>query len=361
MQPFYVHPDIAQARTLDTAFYIDARYYEAAKERIFSGSWQLVGDEDEVSEAGAAHPFTMLEQCLDEPLLLARDQGGALRCMSNVCTHRGNLLVNEPCKLHHIRCRYHGRQFSLDGRFYSMPEFKEVANFPTAADDLAVLPTFTWGKWVFTSLQPALSPEEVLGEMMQRISWYPVNDLKWRKDLSKDYEVAANWALYCENYLEGFHIPFVHEGLNQALDFGEYTTELFRYSNLQLGIGKTGDMCFELPPTSPDHGKQVAAYYFWVFPNMMFNFYPWGVSVNIVRPTGLSSCKVSFLAYVLDESKLETGAGSGLDNVELEDEAVVQQVQMGVRSRFYKHGRYSVTREQGPHHFHRLIAEFMNK
>jgi choline monooxygenase len=66
---------------------------------------------------------------------------------------------------------------------------------------------------------------------------------------------------------------------------------------------------------------------------------------------------VTFLTYISDASRFNTGAGSGLDTVELEDEAVVQAVQKGVRSRFYSHGRYSVTREQGTHHFHRIIAD----
>jgi choline monooxygenase len=93
---------------------------------------------------------------------------------------------------------------------------------------------------------------------------------------------------------------------------------------------------------------------------MMFNFYPWGLSVNIVKPFEVAKTKVSFLMYVWDESKLRQGAGADLHGVELEDEDIVQNVQKGIRSRFYKHGRYSVTREQGTHHFHQLIAKFMN-
>jgi choline monooxygenase len=103
----------------------------------------------------------------------------------------------------------------------------------------------------------------------------------------------------------------------------------------------------------------VAGYYFWVFPNMMFNFYPWGLSVNIIQPISNKKTKVSFLTFVWDESKLRQGAGADLHKVELEDEEIVQNVQKGIRSRFYNHGRYSVTREMGTHHFHRLIAEFM--
>jgi len=185
--------------------------------------------------------------------------------------------------------------------------------------------------------------------------------LKFRPDRSRVYRVRAHWALYCENYLEGFHIPFVHAGLNAAIDYGNYTTELFSLSNLQLGIAKDEEDCFDLPKKSPDYGKKVAAYYFWLFPNMMFNFYPWGLSVNIVKPVSLAETKVEFLSFVLDESKLNAGVGSDLDKVEMEDEEVVENVQKGIYSRFYNHGRYSVTREQGTHHFHRLIAEFMNK
>lgn len=91
----------------------------------------------------------------------------------------------------------------------------------------------------------------------------------------------------------------------------------------------------------------------------MFNYYPWGLSLNVVQPEGLGRTRVSFRSYVGDASLLERGAGSGLDRVEMEDEAIVQAVQKGVRSRFYRHGRYSPTRERGVHHFHRLLCRFL--
>jgi choline monooxygenase len=191
------------------------------------------------------------------------------------------------------------------------------------------------------------------------LHWLPLDKYVFRPELSRDFRVGAHWALYCENYLEGFHIPFVHAALNEVIDFGDYTTELFPYSSLQLGIAKDDDDCFDLPASSPDHGKKVAAYYFFIFPNIMFNFYPWGLSINIVKPETTTASKVSFLTYVADEEKYGRGAGAGLDTVELEDEEVVEAVQKGVRSRFYTSGRYSVTREQGTHHFHRLIAQHL--
>ena len=359
MSHFSVDPDIASAKTLSKDFYTSDSIFQSAKEKIFSSGWQFIGDTSLVSMPGQVYPFTLLENYLDEPLVLTRDKQNQIHCLSNVCTHRGNIIVEEACKVTNLRCKYHGRQFHLDGRFLSMPEFKEVKNFPSNEDNLSSLPLFQWGNLLFTSLARSIDHDSFFGEMIKRLEWLPLNEFQFRPELSKEFMVKAHWALYCENYLEGFHIPFVHAGLNAVIDFGNYTTELFKYSNLQLGIAKDDEDCFDLPKTSTDYGKKVAAYYFFVFPNMMFNFYPWGLSVNIVKPVSLHETKVSFLTYIWKEDKYNTGAGSGLDTVEMEDEEVVENVQRGIRSRFYKHGRYSVTREQGTHHFHQIVSAFI--
>lgn len=362
MPEYFVDPSIAQAKTLHAGFYTDPDVFEQSREKIFAPSWQFVGSGELAPGNGDVYPFTLLQSYLDEPLLLTKDKTGEVNVLSNVCTHRGNLVADKACKLSNLRCRYHGRMFGLDGRFISMPEFKEVEDFPSKEDDLPKLELFKWGKWLFTSVNPRYSPDLFFRDMIERVSWLPLDEFKFRPELSRVFNVKANWALYCENYLEGFHIPFVHAGLNTVIDFGEYATELFfPYSSLQLGLAKTGEDCFDLPALSPDHGKNVAAYYFWVFPNMMFNFYPWGLSVNVVEPVGVGECRVCFYSYVWDETKLDRGAGAGLDKVEMEDEEIVENVQRGVRSRFYQHGRYSVTREQGTHHFHRILTEFINK
>jgi choline monooxygenase len=360
MKKFDVDPDIAQAKTISADFYLDPQNFESIKEKIFACTWQYIGDTDLAKETGWVTPVNFLEHYLDEPLLLSRDKNNTLHCLSNVCTHRGNLLVEKRCKLNDLRCKYHGRRFQLDGKFLSMPEFKEVKNFPSAEDDLTSVPLFQWGKWLFATLNKKYDPPLFFKEMIDRVSWMPLNEFHFRPEFSRDYLIDANWALYCENYLEGFHIPFVHAGLNAVIDYGNYTTELYPYSCLQLGLAKHEEMAFDLPAHSPDYGKRIAGYYFWIFPNMMFNFYPWGLSINLVQPLAQSRTKVSFLSYVWDENKLRQGAGANLHQVEMEDEDVVQNVQKGVRSRFYKHGRYSVTRETGTHHFHRLLASFVN-
>jgi choline monooxygenase len=358
MSGFFINSDISQAHTLPSEFYTQPRYFEASREKIFSSSWQPCGHAHQLKEPGACIPFVFLENFLDEPLMLSRDREGALHCLSNVCTHRGNILVTGPCNCAHIRCRYHGRIFGLDGSFVSMPEFREVKDFPSASDNLPQLGLHQWGDLLFTSLRGKEC--RVFDEMKKRISWMPFDEFTYRPGLSREFVLDAHWALYCENYLEGFHIPFVHATLNAVIDYGSYTTELFENGCLQLAEGKNKEDCFEIPSGAADEGKNIAAYYYWIFPNLMFNFYPWGLSLNIVEPISPERTRVRFLTYVWKEELFGKGAGSSLDKVELEDEEIVQRVQKGVRSRFYHTGRYSVTREQGTHHFHRLIAEFMN-
>lgn len=360
MPRLYVDANIAKAKTLSTDFYTSAEMLCAAKEKIFAPSWQFAGSKELVKFTGDVQPFTLLKDYLDEPLLLTKDKDGNINCLSNVCTHRGNLVAYKPCsKATSLRCKYHGRLFELDGKFISMPEFKEVENFPCEEDNLPSLPVFSWGKFLFTALNKKEDAHIYFQEMMERMHWLPVDEFVHRPDLDKVFELDANWALYCENYLEGFHIPFVHASLNAALSFTDYTTVLYPRASLQIGVSKGTEDCFDLPPSSEDYGSNIAAYYFWVYPNMMFNFYPWGLSINVVTPLGVNKTRVEFIVYMWNEERYDKGAGSNLDKVEMEDEEIVESVQKGILSRFYKSGRYSVTRESGTHHFHRLIAESM--
>jgi choline monooxygenase len=373
IEDLFIHPDITQARTLPTAVYRDEVLYRRILERVLLPSWQFIGDSNLVKTPGQVSPLTLLEGSLDEPILLTRDYGDRVHCLSNVCTHRGTTLVEKGGHERTLTCRYHGRRFDLDGTCKFMPEFKEVVGFPAASDHLSKVPLATFpptgslnhpspaptlglGRFLFASIRPSGPVDALIGDMQARVGWMPFEQFTFDPARSRDYLVRANWALYCDNYLEGFHIPFVHAGLNAALDYGSYTTELYERSNLQLGVAAAGEEAFDLPKTSPDFGRSIAAYYYWLFPNTMFNFYPWGLSINVVRPLGPALTKVSFLAYVWNPEKLDKGAGAGLDRVEREDEAIVEAVQKGARSRFYTRGRYSPTREQGVHHFHQLLS-----
>lgn len=344
--PYAIDPDITVAATLPGAFYSDAAAFARMKERVFARTWQWLGTLDDVAAPESLAPRTLLPGYLDEPLLITRDADGALRCMSNVCTHRGNLLVGAPCHARQIRCGYHSRRFDLAGRMTFMPEFQDARNFPAASDNLPRVALGEWAGQAFASLDPVAPFDAFFAEALASVSADPVAQLTHDSSRDREYLVNANWALCVENYLEGFHIPFVHAGLSEVVDYAGYSSELHRYSNLQLAQDKRGGL---------------AARYWWLFPNLMLNFYPWGLSLNLVEPQAIDRTRVLFRSFVWDESKLETGAGAGLDCVEAEDEAIVEAVQRGVRSRLYTRGRYSPTRERGVHHFHRLLCEFLQE
>jgi choline monooxygenase len=359
-RPFDIDPDIRRAATLPARVYSDPELFRLQRERVFARTWQYAGHDDLVSVAGQVFPFTLLPGALDEPLVLTRDAEDRLHCLSNVCTHRGTLVVEGAGHLQQLRCRYHGRRFTLDGRFHSMPEFESTANFPSKADDLPQLALAQLERFLMVALVPAMPIDEVAAPVRARLRGLPFADLVYDASAARDYLVEANWALYVDNYLEGFHIPYVHSSLATTLDYGAYAVELERYVVLQLGVAKPGERSFALPAGHRDADRSIAAYYFWLFPTTMFNVYPWGVSVNVVTPLAVDRTRVSFLPFVWDEGARGEGAGSGLDRVEREDEAIVEAVQRGVRSRLYVRGRYSPTREGGVHHFHRLLAEFMH-
>ena len=336
---FHIDPDIRKARTLPSEFYTDPEFFELSKRAIFERTWHFAGRQDDTPNT--LRPFSLLPWFLDEPLLIIKDDTG-LRCISNVCTHRGKILVEEPCDANLIRCGYHGRRFSLEGKFLSMSEFGGVEDFPSEKDDLVKIAIAERDGFLFVSLYPV----DTFESFIQDSNIAPLHRGELSFASSRTYEVNAHWALYCENYLEGFHIPYVHKSLNEIVDYGAYTTETFRFSSVQTGF---------------DEAVNVAGRYLFLFPNTMFNFYPWGISVNVVRPLATDKSAVDYFTYVADESLINEGAGADLHRIELEDEQIVESVQRGVRSRFYSHGRYSPTREQGTHHFHRLIAEFLNR
>ena len=356
MDKIIIDKDISKASTPPASFYTRDEWFELSKENIFESSWQYACDVPELEEPKTQVPISYMHDFIEEPLLVCSDKNGDVRCMSNVCTHRGKILVEEKCNNRMISCGYHGRCFRLDGSFKSMPCFEAVDNFPSDADHLKNFPLEKFANIFFTSINPKVPFSEVVQPILDRVGWLPLDQLEYVESTSKDYTVNAHWALYCDNYLEGFHIPFVHPALNDAIEFDEYFYETYPHCNLQVGIAKDGEPCFDLPESSPDYGKKIYAYYYFVFPNIMFNFYPWGLSLNLVKPVEKEKTIVQFRSYKFPNANFNPEINA-LDETELEDEAVVESVQKGLKGKTYERGRYSPTMEQNVHHFHRLLFD----
>ena len=346
-----VNADIRLAKTLPSEFYTDEAHFEAQR-NAFRTTWQFMGASSQFMST--VSPLPHLDALLSEPLVRTND-GDEARVLSNVCTHRGMVMCHEETDKKTLQCPYHGRTFGCDGRMKHMPGFEEALNFPTAADHLPVFHHANWNGFEFMSVGAEVDLDAVLQPVHDRIGWF-LNGLEYDAARDRDWDIAAHWMLYVDNYLEGFHIPFVHPELNDALAKDGYATECFEHGVLQIGLAAEGEVCFDLPEDSPDHGKNIAAYYWWIYPNMMFNVYPWGVSVNIVIPTSVETTRVLFRSYVKRADLLAQGAGAELDKVELQDQFVVENCMKGMRSSAYERGRYSPTHEQGVHHFHRMMT-----
>ena len=174
------------------------------------------------------------------------------------------------------------------------------------------------------------------------------------------YDVACNWKVYVDNYLEGYHIPIVHPSLHRELDYQRYRTETFDHFSIQHApIRGTAE-----PRLRVVDGVSAEAQYFWVFPNLMLNVYPDNFSTNLIVPLGPERTLTVF------EWFFAPGAGEAArraveetvafsDEVQVEDVAMCETVQRNLRSRSYGSGRYSVRRENGVHHFHGLLARYL--
>ncbi|MEX1025695.1 MAG: SRPBCC family protein [Planctomycetota bacterium] len=348
---------IEDARPLPARFYRDAGLFESTRE-AFARSWQWLGPP--ADDGPRAEPSVLLPGFLDEPLLATRDESGRRRLFPNVCTHRAHPVATAPGDAKTLVCGYHGRRFGLDGRCLGAPGFERVPGFPCAEHDLAPLAERTLAGHRFVRLLGADGPAFLPGGLERRVQLDALTRALPAPRLARDFEVAAHWALYVENYLEGFHVPFVHPSLHRELDPTGYTAEPFEGGVLQVGRARTLADAFDADSTivGPAEAERasIAAYYLWWFPNTMWNVYPWGLSVNVVEPLDLDRTRVRFRAFVLNEKRLASGAGADLDRVEAEDEAVVERVQQGVRSRHWHGTNFAPTHERGVHQFHRLLA-----
>ena len=352
---FKISDQISKSYNLNSEFYLNPEYFVLCKEKIFAKSWQFIGDQN-IFKKNNIYPFLLLEKFINEPLVCI-NRNNTVQCYSNVCTHRAHIVAQNICNNTMLRCRYHGRKYQLDGTFHSMPGFDGIENFPTKQDNLTIIPTKVWKNFIFVSLDNKFNIDSILGDIETRIPNFPFNHLKYDHSNSQEWIINAHWALYCENYLEGFHVPYIHEGLSKEIDFNKYETILLEGGVLQIAYGKNNTSILN---QSDSKQNNIYGLYYWIFPNIMFNFYAWGLSINIIEPISNQRSKIRFLSYSFESTKQPQSGDDNLNKIELEDQSVILNVQKGIQSRFYKAGRYSPEHEKGVYHFHKILSEHLN-
>jgi choline monooxygenase len=224
----------------------------------------------------------------------------------------------------------------------------------------------------YNGTAPSLA--EVLGKIPEQARGFQFAGLQFAE--RRDYVINCNWKVYVDNYLEGYHIPIAHPGLMREIDYAQYRTDTYRYYSQQFApIRAAGGQAGTRKTTaSDDSGERIyapgtglqEALYFWVFPNLMLNIYPDNISTNVIVPLSTEKTLTIFEWFFHDVDSPKTKeriakAVAFSDEVQQEDIVLCENVQKGLRSSTYDRGRYSVKRENGVHHFHTLLAEFLGE
>jgi choline monooxygenase len=367
-----VNEQIECAQTLASRFYTDPAILEIEKTKIFLRAWQLVGTlsqpcgETNGVKRTISDPETFFTAAVaGEPVIVVRDKQGTLRAFSNVCRHRaGPIALGAGCK-NVLRCQYHGWTYTLDGRLIGTPDVEGVEFFDRSTMGMVPIRVETWEQFIFVNFDAHAEPlSAYLGKIPEQARGFQFDGLQFAE--RRDYTIDCNWKVYVDNYLEGYHIPIAHPGLMREIDYAHYRTDTFRFYSQQFApirAMKKDDE--EERFYAPGAGLQQALY-FWFFPNLMLNIYPDNISTNLIVPLSHDKTLTIFEWFFHDvnnpriQERIQR-AISFSDEVQQEDIGLCENVQRGLKSVTYDRGRYSVKRENGVHHFHMLLGEFLGQ
>jgi choline monooxygenase len=354
-----IDPEVARAWTLPAKLYTKSNVFDDEKERIFACSWQVVGHKDQVANTGDY--FTT--ELVGEPLLIVRGNDGKLRGFYNVCRHRAGPPA-EGCGSRKVfRCGYHGWTYGLDGGLISATEIEGVEDF--RPEDFALMPVKTeeWFNLIFVNLNPAASPlRGSLGELPRQAEKFDFAGMKLFE--RRTYDMKCNWKTYVDNYLEGYHLPSVHPGLNRELNFNAYVVEPYATHVRQFSPIRSAQPGDTTPRRYQEASENLTTDYFWIFPNWMLNCYPDNISLNIVLPLEAERSLAIFEWYLPERDHMSPAAKASVefsDQIQIEDVGICEKVQKNLHSRSYSRGRFSVKQEKGVHAFHRMYAECMRE
>lgn len=354
---FRVESAIENAWTLPSALYADPAVFAAEKEEIFSRTWQVVGHASQVANPGDYFTTGLI----GEPLLLVRGADGKLRGFYNVCRHRAGPAAEGCGSRKLFRCGYHGWTYDLEGTLICATEVEGVRGFRAEDFSLAPVRVAEWFSLVFVNLDPDAPPLlGTLGELPKQAEKFPFTDMKLFE--RRTYDMKCNWKTYVDNYLEGYHLPSVHPGLNRELDYNAYVVEPHTSYVRQFSPIRGAQPGDATPRRYQEARENLTTDYFWIFPNWMLNCYPDNVSLNIVMPLEPERTLAIFEWYLPEKDHASAAAKASVefsDQIQIEDVGICEAVQKNLCSRSYSRGRFSVRQEKGVHAFHRMYADRM--
>jgi choline monooxygenase len=358
---FSFNPDLSRSSTIPADWYTDPLMLDIERERIFRRTWQFAASLDQLRFPGNY----VAVDVVGVPVVVARDNDGELRAFYNVCRHRAGVVARGAGNRKSLQCQYHGWTYGLDGCLRHAPEFEGVEDFRKEDFGLVPLRVETWGPLVFVTMSDETPPLlEVFGNITTETAGFDFSGM--RRVERRDYHLDANWKLYVDNYLEGYHIPVAHPGLFREIDYRNYRVETHRYYSKQHA------------PIRPAHAEDsegrryitmeadAEALYYWIFPNFMLNIYLGMLQINVIVPISHDRTLTIFEWYFPDPGTPESwntlnDSMSFSDEIQREDIELCEDVWRNLKAGVYERGRYSVARENGVHHFHGLLSEFMRR
>lgn len=359
LQEFDPTLPLQRAKTIPADWYLSPEMYAAERLAIFHRTWQVAARREQVAQPGQF----VTKEIAGMPIVVVRDEAGELRGFLNVCRHRAARVATEPAgTASRLRCRYHGWTYDLRGQLRGTPEFDGVADFRREDHALMPVDVAEWGPFVWTRVAPgSQSLADFLAPLLQQSAALELDALRFVE--RREYELACNWKVYVDNYLDGgYHVNTIHPGLAGALDYSQYRTEITGNTAVQTSPLKPPDAVRDPAVGRVRSGGM--AYYWWLFPNFMLNVYDGIMDTNLVVPLGPDHCRVVFEFYFRDTEgpaaqQFIADSIAVAEQVQHEDIAICEDVHRGLASGAFDTGRFSVRREAAGHHFHVLLARHL--
>jgi phenylpropionate dioxygenase-like ring-hydroxylating dioxygenase large terminal subunit len=328
--------------------YRDADFFEAEKEQVFAGAWQVICHLSDIPNPGDYHTL----EYLGEPLVAVRQRDLGVEAFFNVCRHRAARLLdgagNCPGR---IVCPYHAWAYGLDGRLAAVPQRQEFAAFTNERYGLKPLEIEVYRGFVFVRLKSGLpSVAEMLAPYAAELALYRLEELQPLGRVTFRLR-EVNWKNVTDNYADAMHIPVAHPGLTRL--FGQsYGIEAQHWIDKMWGrlrdapSSQPSERMYQaiLPRVSflPDSRQRLWTY-FKLWPNVAFDFYPDQVDFMQMIPLSPTRTLIREIAYAHPDPRREMRVARRLNwrinrRVSLEDKALIERVQVGMASRSYTPG-----------------------
>jgi choline monooxygenase len=311
---------------LPASAYTDVDFFRTECDTLFTNNWFFVGFAHELPEPGDAFPITVA----GKPVVLIKNNQGQVAAFHNACSHRCIKLVDEPKNVGTmLTCPYHSWTYSLDGDLCATPFFggreHHPEGFNMSEHGLKSIKITIWHDWIFINLSgnaPAF--EDYAAPLIKNFD--DIDFQQVRPVATLDFgEISTNWKFLMENYIEPYHVQFVHRTTtNQPLED--------HYTIIDgVCVGSAIDLDDE---DKVKESLSVSSRYLTLFPNFIIGRYApdqIGVYLNVpVDPEHTQQKRVIYTTEGQTVSNEEVEAMKKLWwDVHKEDHAICERMQLG--------------------------------